>query len=68
MTLEEARGIAARCWCDPTTEHLVMIPELCEVLARTLMQYTEKYDQALKSLSGLPEVYTSERAYNLTQQ
>ena len=34
--LEEARMIAGHCWCDETTKHLVMVPELAEAFARRL--------------------------------
>jgi len=37
MTLEDARGIAARCWCDPATSNRVMDPELAEVMGRQLL-------------------------------
>ncbi len=34
--IERALELAAQCWCDPETEHLVMIPELCEAFAKRL--------------------------------
>lgn len=36
MFMDEARVIAAQCWCDKRTEHLEMIPDLAEVFAEQL--------------------------------
>jgi len=36
MATELARSRAAQAWCKPTTEHLVMQPELAEVFAELL--------------------------------
>lgn len=36
MTMEEARGIAARAWCHPLTSATVMDTVLCEVFAGIL--------------------------------
>ena len=45
---EHSREVAARAWGTPTTEHLVMIPELAEEFARIVDEYCE----ALKWCSG----------------
>jgi hypothetical protein len=34
--MDEARQVAAQCWCDETTSHLTMIPELAEAVARRI--------------------------------
>ena len=34
MPSERALQMAARCWCEPSTEHLVMSPELATVFAK----------------------------------
>lgn len=34
--IEEARQIAARCWCDPETEKIPMDPILCEAVAKQI--------------------------------
>ena len=39
ISLEEARGIAARCWCQQKTQHQIMDPELAEVFAVTLLTH-----------------------------
>jgi len=36
MWIQEARGIAAQCWCDPETESKVMDPVLCEAVAQRI--------------------------------
>jgi|WetSurSiteA1Bulk_404760.scaffolds.fasta_scaffold00038_4 hypothetical protein len=36
VDLINARGIAARCWCDPRTSGTVMDPVLAEVFAETV--------------------------------
>jgi hypothetical protein len=35
--MQQAREIAARCWCDPRTSRFVMQAELAEVFAETLV-------------------------------
>ena len=39
--LPEAREIAAQCWCDDTTKHVEMIPELAEVEAYKIAAWME---------------------------
>jgi len=36
MTLQEARAIAAQCWCDPETSHIEMDVNLAEAFAKRL--------------------------------
>lgn len=36
MTLEEAREISARCWCEPPTSMITMNEELAEAFALAL--------------------------------
>lgn len=36
MNENNARHIAAQCWCTPETQHLQMIPELAEAFAAKL--------------------------------
>lgn len=38
MDMEEARGIAARCWCDPRVENRQMDVEMAEVFAEALVK------------------------------
>lgn len=33
MFMNEARQMAAQCWCDPNTENKIMDPDLCEAIA-----------------------------------
>ncbi len=42
MDIEEARGIAAQCWCDPENSHKIMDPELAEAFAKRLLQLVEE--------------------------
>ena len=42
MNIEEARGIAAQCWCDPETSSKVMDPVLAEAFAKRLMKMAEE--------------------------
>ena len=37
MTIETARGIAARIWCDPDYSHVTMNPEIADKIARMLL-------------------------------
>ena len=39
MASEHALGIAARCWCEPATEHVIMIPALAEVFSERIDGY-----------------------------
>lgn len=39
--LDEARVIAAQCWCDKETEHLVMEPALAEAVARRIAAWMQ---------------------------
>ena len=43
---DESRAIAAQCWCDERTKHLVMEPELAEV-------FTEKLDTLQRRVEEL---------------
>lgn len=37
MDIDTARGVAARIWCDPDYEHVIMNPDLAEEIAVILM-------------------------------
>ena len=39
--IDEARGIAARCWCDETTKHIKMNSALAEVVAHVIASWME---------------------------
>jgi len=39
--INEARQIAAQCWCDPETSDHVMDPVLCEAAARRIAMWME---------------------------
>jgi len=41
MFIEEARHIAAQCWCDPETEDRVMDPVLCEAVSRRISNWMD---------------------------
>jgi hypothetical protein len=38
MTIEQAREIAAQCWCEKTTIHCVVQPEVAEAFAAVLVK------------------------------
>jgi hypothetical protein len=39
--IDEARQIAVQCWCREDTSHIIMIPELCEAFARTIVNWMD---------------------------
>lgn len=41
MWIEEARGLAAQCWCDPETENRIMDVTLCEAVAKQIASWME---------------------------
>jgi hypothetical protein len=43
MNIDEARQVAAQCWCKPETEHIEMMPELCEEFAKALIRVSGGY-------------------------
>jgi len=43
---EELLGEAARMWCEPETAHVVMIPELAIVIAKSLQKRDTKLELA----------------------
>jgi len=55
--LHQAREIAAQCWCDETTRHVEMVPELAEVMAHKIAAWIET-----AALHAKNEAYWRERA------
>lgn len=56
MNILTAREIAARIWCDPDYEHVVMNPKLAEAIANLLLdeangQLQSGSDEPLAALS-----------------
>lgn len=47
--MDEARQIAAQCWCAESTQHLVMIPELAEAFARVLTAWMDVAAQHMRN-------------------
>lgn len=41
MWMDEARQLAAQCWCDPETEKTVIDPILCEAVAKRIAIWME---------------------------
>ena len=41
MWIEEARMLAAQCWCDSDTETKIMDPVLCEAVARRIANWMD---------------------------
>ena len=39
--IDEARQTAAQCWCDDTTKHITMIPELAEAIAMRIANWMD---------------------------
>lgn len=42
VNIQTARGIAARIWCDPDYEHVVMDIELADKIAKMLMDHANQ--------------------------
>lgn len=61
MEEEELIGIAARCWCEPTTSHLVMEPALCTEFARQLAE--ARRQGALEALDAVDNRLRKDRDY-----
>ncbi len=40
MNMQEAREIAAQCWCDPETSMIEMDTRLAEAFAKRLVEHT----------------------------
>jgi len=55
--IEEAKAIAAQCWCDSETSHIVMEPVLAEAVARRIAAWMET-----GSLHARNEAYWRDRA------
>ena len=55
--IDEARQIAAQCWCDPETEQKIMDPVLAEAIAKRIALWMETGAQHAKN-----EEYWRERA------
>lgn len=55
--MDEARCIAAQCWCDDTTAHIVMDTALCEAVARRIAAWMQTGAQHARN-----ESYWRERA------
>jgi hypothetical protein len=56
--MEEARGFAAQCWCDPETESIVMDPILAEAVAKRIsfwMETAAQYANNVDYYRGLVE-------------
>lgn len=39
--IKEARQIAAQCWCDTETKHILKDPDLCEAVAKRIAVWME---------------------------
>lgn len=53
MTMDEARGVAARIWCEPQHAGKVMDVEFAESIARKLSEVSNWEESARLSLKGL---------------
>ena len=62
MELYEAREIAAKAWCDNSTSHLDMIPELAEAFAKILVEEVGKASPA-----NTPEGTNMDKQYLSTE-
>jgi hypothetical protein len=54
MNLEEARGIAAQCWCDEVNASKEMDVELAESVAMRILAAYETGVRATKPVGGAP--------------
>ena len=48
--MNKAQQIAAQCWCDPETSHIVMNPALANAFAKRLAEQMELIDRLDKQL------------------
>ena len=55
--MQEARQIAAQCWCDPETQHIVMDPVMCEAVAKRIAAWMQTGAQHARN-----EEYWQDRA------
>lgn len=46
--MPEARQAAAQCWCDPSTDHIVMHERLCEAVAKRIAAWMETAAQGYR--------------------
>ena len=50
MWMDEARQMAAQCWCDPETENKVMDPVLCEAVAIRIANWMDTEAQNQRNI------------------
>ena len=62
MELREAREIAAQAWCDNSTSHLDMIPELAEAFAKILVEEVGKASRASAPVTA-PDYRIADRGF-----
>lgn len=48
--INKAQQIAAQCWCDPETSHIIMNPALANAFAKRLAEQMELIDRLDKQL------------------
>ena len=58
----EAREIAAKAWCDNSTSHLDMIPELAEAFAKILVEEVGKASRASAPVTA-PDYRIADRGF-----
>ena len=49
MWIDEARQLAAQCWCDPDTENRIMDVALCEAMAKRIAVWMDRAAQNQKN-------------------
>jgi hypothetical protein len=59
MASSSARQIAAQCWCDKETEHLVMDPVLAEAFAKRIDDFREVIIKLMHLSSGSGALVTT---------
>ena len=53
MTEDEARQLAAHCWCDPETSSIILEPRLVEAFSRRILILSSKIDSLVKEIIDL---------------
>ena len=51
--MNKAQQIAAQCWCDPETSHIVMDPALANAFAKRLARQMEEIDKLVRQINEL---------------
>ena len=60
MRIEEARALAAQCWCEPETSSIEMDTRLAEAFAEKLVEISTAY----RNIKGFVSLEEMKRPYD----